>query len=164
MDHKPAGYTALGKTPSPACPRCGHHPQDGHHITFECLAYCTTQRSKDHLLGGPGPTPLAQDRRIRRGRGRGRARGPYRILCVLIHPASLRTPSAHHVFSLTFASASFCTLCAGPIRLHLDAGLQQSWLHHIGKAEARDCPCGHPLQDGHHLGFHRTQARRALLQ
>ena len=50
--------------------------------------------------------------------------------------------------------------------MRTDKGPQKSWLHHLGKAQDKTCPCGHQVQDGAHLTFHCprwAQQRRELL-
>lgn len=39
----------LAKTDGKDCPQCGHHTQDGEHLTFACPAH---DRARNELIGG----------------------------------------------------------------------------------------------------------------
>ena len=40
----------------------------------------------------------------------------------------------------------------------------RSWIHHIGKADEKGYPCGHPLQDSSHLTFSCPLYRQSRLE
>ena len=49
------------------------------------------------------------------------------------------------------------------IWLRTNKGSSRSWLHHIGKADPPNCPCGQHTQDGqHNLQLYRYQSHRTV--